>query len=56
MTDEEKDEVLFETGEKLKKVYPKHQGFIKFNLKPGRPDVNVNVLESKLLKKRKTHA
>ena len=53
MTDEERDKVLSEVGTKLKKTYPKHQGFIQFNLKPGRPDVNVNVLDSKILKEGK---
>ena len=49
MTKEQLDK-LHLIGKKIQEVCPDMYGSIRFNLKPGREDVNVNFEESKILK------
>ncbi len=50
LTDEEKDRVLHKVGTELKQTFPRFQGNIQFNLKPGRAHVNLNLNGSKVLR------
>jgi hypothetical protein len=49
MTQEQQNK-LYEIGKQLQKALPEMYGSIRFNLKPGRNDVNINIEESKILK------
>ena len=42
-------EKLHEVGKKIQRICPNMYGSIRFNLKPGREDVNINIEESKVL-------
>lgn len=42
-------EKLHEVGKKIQRICPDMYGSLRFNLKPGREDVNLNIEESKIL-------